>query len=76
MMIVIRIEAQIKGDTLYLPQLNALIGKTVEIVVTELPVQLQRSRDDKWISPLSGTVVDYVEPFAPAVAPEEWEAAQ
>lgn len=64
-MSVIRIDTQISGDTLYLPQLNALIGKSVEIVVTELPDQSQPSRNDKWISPLAGTVVNYIDPFAP-----------
>ncbi len=73
-MSVIRIETQISGDTLYLPQLNALIGKSVEIVVTELPVPWPINRNDDWISPLAGTVVDYVDPFAPAVPPEDWEA--
>lgn len=73
-MSVIRIETQISGDTLYLPQLNALIGKSVEIVVTELPVPSPPKRNDKWISPLAGTVVDYIDPFEPAVALGEWEA--
>ena len=65
MMSVIRIETQISGDTLYLPQLNAMIGKSVEIVVTELPIQRQPTQNDKWVSPLAGTVLDYVDPCEP-----------
>lgn len=73
-MSVIRIETQISGDTLYLPQLNAMLGKSVEIVVTELPVQTPPNRTEKWVSPLAGTVLDYIDPFAPATSPEDWEA--
>ena len=75
-MSVIRIETQISGDTLYLPQLNAMIGKSVEIVVTELPAQPQPNPNDQWVSPLAGTVVDYVDPFKPAADLEDWEASR
>lgn len=73
-MSVIRIETQISGDTLYLPQLNSLIGKSVEIVVTELPVRLPSNSNDNWISPLAGTVIEYTDPFGPAISPADWEA--
>jgi hypothetical protein len=73
-MSVIRIETQINGDTLYLPQLNAFIGKSVEITVTELPAQPQPNPSDKWVSPLAGTVIEYLDPFGPATSPEDWEA--
>jgi hypothetical protein len=73
-MSVIRIETQINGDTLHLPQLNALIGKSVEIVVTVLPVQPQPPPNEDWVSPLAGTVIEYSDPFGPATSPEDWEA--
>ncbi|HEX6962728.1 MAG TPA: hypothetical protein VF175_12735 [Lacipirellula sp.] len=75
-MSVIRIETQISGDTLYLPQLSALIGKSVEIVVTELPVQPRAESPEKWVSPLAGTVIEYTDPFGPVVSPTDWKAAQ
>lgn len=73
-MSVIRIETKIEGETLYLPQLTPLLGKTVEIVVTELPNRSEASVDADWVSPLAGTVVEYVDPFAPAASSDEWEA--
>jgi hypothetical protein len=70
----IRIETLLEGDTLYLPQLKPLVGKSVEIVVTELPQKVALPHGVDWVSPLVDSVVEYVDPFASAAPPAEWEA--
>ena len=70
----IRIETTIDSDTLHLPQLKPLVGKSVEIIVREMPHQAERPSDGSWVSPLAGSVIEYNDPFEPAVPPEEWEA--
>jgi hypothetical protein len=73
-MTAIRIETTIDSDTLHLPQLKPLMGKTVEIIVREMPQRTLRPDDRAWVSPLAGTVIEYSEPFEPAVPSDEWEA--
>jgi hypothetical protein len=71
-MTAIRIETTIDSDTLYLPQLKPLVGKSVEILIREMPPGMDRVKG--WVSPLAGTVIDYTAPFEPAAPPDEWEA--
>jgi hypothetical protein len=46
-MTAIRIETTIDSDTLYLPQLKSLVGKSVEIIVREraMPIVTAATRD-------------------------------
>lgn len=74
-MTILRIETLVEGDTLYLPELKPLVGKSVEIVVTELPTKTIAG-DVGWISPLAGTVLQYTDPLAPIAPDGEWEAAR
>jgi hypothetical protein len=73
-MTAIRIETTIDSETLHLPQLKPLVGKSVEIVVREMPQRTERPDSGVWVSPLAGTVIEYNDPFEPTVPPEEWEA--
>jgi len=73
-MTAIRIETTIESDTLHLPQLKPLVGKSVEIIVREMPQRTERRSDSAWVSPLAGTVIEYADPSEPAVPPGEWEA--
>jgi hypothetical protein len=70
----IRIETTIDSDTLHLPQLKPLVGKSVEIIVREMPERAKRTGGGSSVSPLAGSVIQYTDPFEPAVPPEEWEA--
>jgi hypothetical protein len=72
----IRIETLVDGDMLYLPQLKPLLGKAVEIVITELPCDPQPRLEENWVSPLAGTVLEYVDPLAPAAPTKDWEAGE
>ncbi|HEY4234157.1 MAG TPA: hypothetical protein VGM76_12070 [Lacipirellulaceae bacterium] len=69
----IRIETLLEGDTLYLPELKPLVGKSVEIVVTELLQKGELQHGANWVSPLADSVLNYVEPFESA-AVADWEA--
>jgi hypothetical protein len=73
-MTAIRIETTIDSDTLHLPQLKPLMGKSVEIIVREMPQRAERPSAGSWVSPLVGSVIHYTDPFEPAVPPDEWEA--
>jgi hypothetical protein len=73
-MTAIRIETTIDSDTLHLSQLKPLVGKSVEITVREMPQRAERPGRGTWVSPLAGSVIEYIDPFEPAVSPEEWEA--
>ncbi len=66
----IRIRKKLDSETLYLPELRSLLGKTVEITVRE------ESTDNgqAWVNPLRGSVLRDDDPFEPAVASEDWEA--
>lgn len=70
----IRIETTLDSDTLYLPQLLPLVGKSVEIIVREMPQSVQGTSNGSWTSPLAGSVIEYIEPFDPALSPNDWEA--
>jgi hypothetical protein len=72
----IRIETLLEGDTLYLPQLKPLVGKSVEILVTELAQQGQSPPVGRHDSPLAGSVLAYLDPFEPAASPNDWEASR
>jgi hypothetical protein len=75
-MTAIRIETLLEGETLFLPQLKPLVGKSVEIVVTELPTGQTTSGYENWTSPLAGTVLSYLGPCEPAASSDEWEASR
>ncbi len=44
----IRIRTKVEGDTLVLPELRSLIGKTVDIEVTEHAESEETSPADRW----------------------------
>ena len=48
-------------------------GDTVEIIVLERPKEHKLSQDEKSQYPLEGTVLQYEDPFEPAVSTEDWE---
>jgi hypothetical protein len=58
----IRIRKKLDSDTLHLPELHSLIGKTVEIIVLEangaLPEQRSPSRYDAFFALAGQDVVD------------------
>lgn len=68
MMKPIRIERHLDSDTLHLPELAALIGKDVEIIVRERNEEAKGKR----IS-LKGTILKDEAPFDPVVPPEHWD---
>ncbi len=73
-MTAIRIETTIDSDTLHLPQLKPLVGKSVEIIVREMSQHAHELENGSWASPLAGSVIEYRDPFAPALSPDDWEA--
>lgn len=73
-MTAIRIETTIQSDTLYLPQLKQLVGKSVEIVVREVTQQADQVNSDSFVGPLAGSVIDYSNPFEATISAVEWEA--
>ena len=73
-MTTIRIETTLDSDTLHLPQLRPLMGKSVEIIVREMPQQAQGLGNGSYVSSLAGSVVEYNDPIAPALSPDDWEA--
>jgi hypothetical protein len=75
-MAAIRIETVVESETLYLPQLKPLVGKSVEIIVRAMPEQTMRTEVAPWISPLAGSVLEYIEPFEAAVPLDEWAASR
>jgi hypothetical protein len=75
-MTAIRIETVVDSETLYLPQLKPLIGKSVEITVRAIPEETPQIEDPSWVSPLAGSVLEYTEPFESAVPLDEWEASK
>jgi hypothetical protein len=72
----IRIETLLAADMLFLPELKPLVGKAVEIVVTELPARSKLGCLKDWTSPLAGTVLAYEASYDPAASLEEWEATR
>lgn len=71
-MATIRILKHLDSETLHLPELRPLLGKTVAItVVEEEPAALS----DTERYPLRGSVLRDDEPFAP-VAEDDWDALQ
>lgn len=44
----IRIRKEIESDTLHLPELQQMIGKTVEIIVREEPISSPPATEDDW----------------------------
>ncbi len=65
----VRIKRHLDSETVYLPEIRELVGRDVEIVVRELPVASDESRD----APLRGSVLKYDDPFGP-VSENDWEA--
>jgi hypothetical protein len=65
----IRIHKRLDSETLHLPELKPLIGKTVEISVVE-EVQVPGGAERY---PLRGSVLRDDEPFAP-IAGADWDA--
>ena len=71
----VRIRRKLSSETLDLPELRPLIGKDVEIVVTEIePAPDPGVPSERY--PLRGSVLRYEDPFGPAVPEEDWEANQ
>jgi hypothetical protein len=60
-MIAIRIETVLDSDTLHLPQLKPLVGKSVEIVVREkgMPVVTDATRDWSAVKAAATDLSDY-----------------
>jgi|GEM_PF-757834 len=72
----IRLTRTLDSDMLYLPQLRPFVGKQVEIIVLspdETPVAAAVAND---VNPLAGSVIEYSDPFEPAVPADEWEACR
>jgi hypothetical protein len=70
----IRIETTIDSDTLHLPQLKPLLGKSVEIIVREMTQVAKQTGNGVSVSLLVGSVIEYRDPLEPAAMPEDWEA--
>lgn len=73
----IRLTHTLESDMLYLPQLRPFVGKQVEIIVlstdeSPAPVKTAAPPDN----PLIGSVIEYSDPFEPAVPADEWEACR
>lgn len=49
-------------------------GETVEVIVLEQSQEEKSSRSSSSDFPLQGSVIQYDDPFEPAVSMEEWEA--
>ena len=70
----ITLTKKLESDTLYLPELRPFLGREVEITVRESTVAKPSQAPAKSPNPLSGSVVEYDDPFGPAVPPDDWEA--
>jgi hypothetical protein len=76
----VHIRTKLESEHLTLPELRPLIGKQVEITVREAAEYTSNggvkngTANDRY--PLRGSVLRYDDPFAPAVAADEWEAAR
>lgn len=68
----IRIERHLDSATLHLPELAALIGKDVEIIVRERNGEGTRRKPDS----LQGLILKDDDPFDPVVPPEDWDACR
>ncbi len=69
MTVQVRVRRRLESDTIRIPELKELVGKDVEIVVTEAEPAPRRPA-----KPLEGSVLRYDDPFGPAVPPDDWEA--
>jgi hypothetical protein len=68
----IQLEAKVgKGGTLELTGLPFADGAIVDV-----SVQLHAAPEKRISHPLAGLPVTYIDPFEPAVPPEDWEAMQ
>ena len=72
----IRLTRTLDSETLYLPQLRPLLGQRVEIIVLSQDDAVEPTRPDNAINPLAGSVLEYSDPFEPAVPADEWEACR
>lgn len=71
-MLAYRVETTVDKDgKLVLDRLPLQAGEIVEVIVL---VQSAETKDKRY--PLRGTPYTYVDPFEPAVPPEDWEANQ
>jgi hypothetical protein len=73
----IRLIHTLDSDTLYLPQLRPFVGTQVEIIVLsqeEPPVPAEPTAQSD--NPLIGSMIEYSDPFEPAVPADEWEACR
>ena len=70
----VKVTRRLVSETLHLPELRPLLGKQVEIIVRE--AESAPSVDDATPEryPLRGSVLEYGDPFEPAVPEEDWEA--
>ncbi len=68
----IQLEATVgKGGTLELAGLPFQDGAIVDV-----SVKLRSESDKRASHPLAGVPVTYIDPYEPAVPPEDWEALQ
>ena len=69
----IHLTKTIDSETLCLPELRPFVGRQVEITVCESPPHSATAQSSK---SLVGSVLEYDDPFGPAVNADEWEAEQ
>lgn len=69
----IRIRTKLESETLTLPELRPLVGKSVEIIVREETQKLSEAARRQ--RPLSGSILRDDDPLGPAVPASAWEAA-
>lgn len=76
----VHIRTKLESEHLSLPELRPLIGKQVEITVRETAEVPSSGGVENGTPnhryPLRGSVLRYDDPFAPAIATDEWEAAR
>lgn len=70
----ITLTKKLESETLYLPELRPFVGREVEITIREATAAKQSPAPAKSPKPLAGSVLEYDDPFGPAVPPDEWEA--
>jgi hypothetical protein len=69
----IRLKKRVDSETLYLPELKAMVGKEVEIIVLEGGTEEPRESASESRYPLRGWVFRFDDPLEP-VAEGDWEA--
>lgn len=68
----ITLTRKLESETL--PELRPFVGREVEITIRETTATILSTTGEKPPSPLAGSVLEYDDPFGPAVPPDAWEA--